>query len=72
MYNSIVKLWVKLWGCKMSKASVIKEILLYILNAKMTSLTVAANSENNLSKKAAYQLEMNKIKDLADKLEHSK
>lgn len=72
MYNSIVKLWVKLWGCKMSKASAIKEILIYLLNERAKDLVGKANIIADLSRKNIYMAEVAKIKDLADNLEHSK
>lgn len=72
MYNSIVKLWVKLWGCKMSKVSATKDVVLYLLNARLTDICIKFNEEHDIQKKSRYSVEMLKIKKLADKLEHSK
>jgi len=72
IYNYIVKLYLKLWGCKMSKASAIKEILIYLLNERAKDLVKEANIITDLSRKNIYMSEVAKIKDLADNLEHSK
>jgi nanoRNase/pAp phosphatase (c-di-AMP/oligoRNAs hydrolase) len=72
IYNYIVKLYLKLWGCKMSKVSATKDIVLYLLNARLTDLYIKFNDEHDIQKKSRYSVEMLKIKELADKLEHSK
>lgn len=56
----------------MSKASATKDILLYLLNDKMAEYVSKCNKETDLHRKTIINVEIIKIKDLADKLEHSK